>query len=445
MANSLPYKHTNFAQAVAQLSARLNNAGYWTQAEMQFALVSALRMWQALACSYKTRGEFSVDNPTVLIDLHAVLPDLAPSVTDQSLVSEIQYHLLEPATGNSWTGSDQFTLAEVVNALQRRRNQFLVETAALQTYTKTIPGPPPSVNRLLLTDKTIDVRRLEWIDTATGERTVLYRDDDFSSLSFNPGWPQDPDLPQVYSVAITSPTTVELIPSPLNEGTLESVTINAGPDLDPTGETATILGIPDDYTWAVKFGALADLLQVDGPTRDPQRAKFCEMLYAAGVEAAKINPVILLARANNELLYVESIFNLDTFIPSWENCPSDSTQVSGASGRNIFALAPVVATSVGATLDYVPNMPVPVSTADYVQVGRETLEVILDLAFIFCVFKQGGQEFIDSTALYPNFIRLAGVANSRISASAFYKTALDMPSHSQDKDVPRTRGENTNA
>ena len=50
------------------------------------------------------------------------------NVTDLQLLTEIEYQLIEPPSGATWTGSEMFTVQDILTALQRRRDQFLNET-----------------------------------------------------------------------------------------------------------------------------------------------------------------------------------------------------------------------------------------------------------------------------------------------------------------------------
>ena len=68
---------------------------------------------------------------------------LGHAVTDQDMVKIIQYHLLEPAPGNSWSGTDMFDLDDVTRALQQRRDQFLAETGVVVSEVLLGLGAPP--------------------------------------------------------------------------------------------------------------------------------------------------------------------------------------------------------------------------------------------------------------------------------------------------------------
>jgi hypothetical protein len=450
-----PYTHTTLSDAMAALGARLINPLYYTQPELQFSIIQAIRMWQAATTVYRERATFNTSINTPFYDLTVQIPTPIPpvgggttsrglglNVTDQDLFSEIAYHLLEPSSRTGWIGSAQFTQDTVLKSLQRSRNQFLSDTAAVQSAFSII-GPNPPTSRISLPDKTIDIRRIAWIDTPGGLHYQIFRDDDFSATSFNPGWPQNPGIPQIYSSAVSPPTTIEVIPGPLNVGTLELVTVQNGPDLTLAGG-GVVLGIPDDFAWAVKYGALAILFALDGTTLDPARAQYCRSLYQIGVELAKINPSVLMVRINDELIYTGSIFDMDTYMPGWEDKPG-APIYSAMSGRNILAVGPIAdAVGYGVTVDYVPNAPIPIQLGDFIQIGRESLDAVLGMAQCICAFKQGGDEFMSTIPYQKEFLRIAAVQNSKLAANAIYQKSMEENALLQNKTVPIMSGENAN-
>lgn len=167
------YTHTTRLQARTALALRLQDPGYahWDAAELDLYIAEALHLYQALTASYRERATpFNTVASQGFYDLRTLLPaQLGCSTLDQNLVSLIQYHLLEPATGNSWVGgTDQFDLTQVSNAIQKRRDRFLVETGIVHTYA-IIPSPPAPVSRVPLPANSIDVH--EWYPHPTNART----------------------------------------------------------------------------------------------------------------------------------------------------------------------------------------------------------------------------------------------------------------------------------
>ncbi len=432
------YQHTTRSQARAALSTRLEdpNNVRWLVEELNLYLADALRLWQALTGSYHDRSaSISTQNAVAFYDL-ATIPaaSLGCTLLDSDQVKTLQYHLLEPATGTSWTGSDQFNLTQVTQALQKRRDRFLLETGIVQSYSLLATAVPiPNNGRVPLPVNCIDVRRLAWKDGG-GTFYPLWRNDEFALNSFSPGW-LTPGVPSTYSAIVAPPLLAQLAPPPASPGSLECITVDSGAALNPAA--GVLMGIPDDFVPFVKWGALADLLSLDGKAYDPVRAAYAESVYALGVTLAIHNPSVIQLSLNGTPLFLSSVFDLDAFSPGWQNAPAAPSQAA-MSGRNLLAFAGIPNGVYSVVLDLVPNMPVPALDTNYLQVGKEVLDAILDYAQHLAMFKNGGAEFAGSTQLFQNLLKLAGVQNRRLQAMATYRRILDSPSTRQENTVPRT-------
>src|ERR1051326_7040412 len=262
-----------FGSLVLALSKRLFDqvAGYpyqfWSQQELRVYLTEALRTWQAATAWFRARDTFTTTPNTLWYDLTVSLANgsLAQTVRDSDLVASIQYRLLEPI-GIPWTGTDQFSLADVLGALQRRRDQFLSDTGVFLTHST----PAGGAGRIMLSDLTIDVRRLAWKDSASGQFTYLSREDESTLNAFRVGWSQTPGDPQEYSSSVTPPFVIQIAPPPSASGTLDLLSVDSGSTFDGSG---VLVGVPDDFAGYVAWGALADLLHPDLYARDAQRSR----------------------------------------------------------------------------------------------------------------------------------------------------------------------------
>lgn len=414
----MAYTHITLAQARAQLAGLLHDTGnvFWASAELDVWLKEALRTWGVAAHYWKERGTLSTSSGTAFYDLTT---GLSPStlrgqvVTDTNLVRDIQYHLLEPATGTSWTGSEQFTFSQVQNALQRRRDQFLVETGCHLTLSTPSVGATPD-GRKVLADTIIDIRRAAWKDSS-GEYNVLWRDDEHGAQAYDPAWLQNPGPPEAYSVSVSPPLTVQLIPPPLSSGELDLITVSAGATLDPAN--GVVMGIPDDFTWAVKFGALADLLGKDGQAYDPERSAYCEQRWREGIQLARIATSVIQVQIANVPTQLSALYELEAYNGNWQN-QTGTPDTPFLAGLNIIGFHKVPNGIFGASLDVLRNAPIPAADGDNLEVGREELEAIIQYAQHLASFKMGGEEFKATQPHYERFWRLAATRNARLKASA---------------------------
>lgn len=433
----MPYTHLTLAQARTQLAGLLHDTSnvYWTAAELDVWIKEALRTWAVAAHYWRERGTLSTSSGTAFYDLTAAL---SPStlrgqvVTDTNLVRDIQYHLLEPATGTSWTGSEQFTFSQAQNALQRRRDQFLVETACHLTLSTPAVGAAPD-GRKVLDDTVIDVRRMAWL-SSDGDYTVLWRDDEHGAQSYDSEWVQNPGTPSEYSVSVAPPLTVQLFPPPAGSGTLDMISVSSGATLDPAN--GVVMGIPDDFTWAVKFGALADLLGKDGQAYDPVRAAYCQQRWDDGIQLARITTSVVQAQIANVPKPVSSLFDLETYNGNWQNESGTPTRTLLA-GLNIIGFHKVPNGAFGVSVDVLRNAPIPSADGSNLEVGREELEAILRYAQHLAAFKMHGEEFDATKQHYEHFWKLAALRNGRLRAAAQNFAVLRNRAQAEESGRPR--------
>jgi hypothetical protein len=416
---------------VTALAARLSNAQFWTLTELQLYAVEACRTWNAVARWCRQRIAFdTASNPIPYLSQWYDLSQVAPSalgynITDAQLTVQIEYLLLEPPTYPTWTGTLQFTTQDILTAIQARRDQFILET--LQVLSIYLPGgPTPPASRFPISDSVLDVRRCAWRDTTSGVWSNLWRDNEFAVTAFMPSWAASAAIPQVYSVAVAPDFQVQVMPPPAANGTLHMVVASAGPAPNALAAPPGVsLGIPDDFVWVVKFGALADLLSKDGPARDPQRAAYAEQRWRQGLDIARAATTVMAGQIAGQPFIVDSVFALDAFSTGWLNAAPAQPSIIATAGLNVVAVdtpTPVTVppTQYGLSFDCVVNCPLP--TAVYVStplpVGRDAFDVIVDYAEHLAAFKMGGEEFAVTNGLWDRMLRLGSVYNERIRAVA---------------------------
>jgi len=429
------YAHLTLAAAKSQLATLLQDPGnvFWTDAELGVYIVEALRTWGVYSFYWKERGAFATVAATPFYDLPTQLPALRGyTVTDTTLVQTLEYHLLEPPTGGAWTGTDQFDLTAVTNALQRRRNQFLVETGCrVDNFPQNVA--PVSIGRTVLSDDVIDLRRLAWFDGTT--YSSVEREDEWAIDAFSPSWPQNPTTPYLYSVSVAPPLTVQLAPPPSNAGQLDICAVRTQANLNPAG--GVLMNVPDDFTWIIKWGALADLMGSDGQARDPQRVAYCEQRWKEGITLARLSTSAMGVRVNDVPAALVSLNEMDEYSPGWQNT-SGAPTIAAMAGLNLVALADVADGAYGITMDVVRNAPVPTANGDQIQVGREELEAILSYAQHIASFKMGGEEFAITAPHYERLVKLASLKNERLLANAKdFEALMDKGQRREEAFEPR--------
>lgn len=411
----MPYTTPTLTEATTALASRLNDPSNirWTLVELQAYVREALRTWSVWTSHWRDTGNvFTVVNQAIY-DLSVELPALrGHDLTNWDLVTDLQIALLEPpAAGGTWTGTDQFTLQQLTDAIQRRRDQFLRDTGVIQTRAEILyqPGDPALGVRLGLPEAILDVRRAAWRTAVTGTQFPLIRTDEWAANNFQPAWNTSTKPPTAYSVTATPPLFLQMIPPYVFEGTLDLITINKGSTVDPA--VATSLGIPDDYGWVVKYGALADLLSGDGLALDPQRAAYCEARWQQGIDHIRRNPVVLTARINNAPVTIGAIADADRYSPTWQLVSGVPKRVLLA-GHNLIASWPPPGLTGGPwtiTLDVVTNVVVPILGVDILPISADVYDSILDLAQHTALFKEGPGQTEQAMALLERAGRAGGI------------------------------------
>ena len=446
------YAYITSLQAEQALALRLNdvNNTRWGKAENNLYLAEALRSWNALTATWVAdwTTTYVQPNPATLpvwnstgnnfnslVGTNSTSPRYQ-TLTDAYLYEVAQYHLLEPPTGNgTWTGTNQFSLADFTQALQRRRDQVLQATDCNVGPFSTTLELNPNTNRVLLPDNVLDMRRVRYVPVQ-GDPATLFRADGLAFEYFTNGFEQTTGQPLEWDV-LASPQLAVTFDAMANQpNSLDCLAILAGPSIAPP--TASPLLIPDDWSWVLKWGMMADLLSKETESIDPQRAAYCLQRFEEGLKLMKALPWVLQARIQNIPVDTMSVYEMDDFNYEWQSNPSSQTQVVRG-GIDLFALSPVLpgGATQSVTLVMVGNMPIPAADGDEIQISRDVLDAVLDEAQHLAMWKDGYASVEQSMSLHKNFIRAAVETNSRLEESGIFESTLRPPVSRADEIDPR--------
>ena len=280
-------------------------------------------------------------------------------------------------------------------------------------------------------------------DAPTGVTFPLGRMDEWAEQSYVPGATQNPTQPFSYSVFGVPPVQIRMIPPPDDVGDIDLILVTAGPTLNFDVSNPVTIPISNELTAALKWGALADIIGSDGPSRDYARAAYCEQRYNEYVQLARIYPSVLTADINNVSCGIGSVFDMDSYLPDWQQTAGVPSFV-GMCGRQ---LACVGQTPDDGTAGGNPDggygvglwvcASVPTSPIGYIQAGQDQLDPIIDYAQHIASFKMGGAEFDGTERLFSNLIASAKSQNSRLSAVGFYRSAQQQAAMKDTMEVPR--------
>lgn len=452
MPQNSPFQYLTRAQVIAAISQRLNDPSnvFWTSAELVLYLNEALREWNVLTCAWPqdwTTTYTSTDkvwqstgnSQNSLVGWNSSSPRFQ-TLRDSDVYTIAQYHLLEPPTGNgSWTGTAQFSLSAFTNALQRRRDAILQATACYLGPFSNSFGVTPGTSNVQLPDSAsqsiLDIRRVRYVPAANqGSPVTLFREDSLAFEYFD----QTPTVgtPAIWDQIGSPPQSITLDTAPNVSNTLDILAVLSGGLISPPTESPLLM--PDDWTWVLKWGMVADLLRMEVESTDLERADYCEMRFQEGLEAMKFLPWMTQARINNQMVDTPSIAEMDNFDNEWQTNPN-ANQVIVRGGIDLFAVSPTIPadTNVGVTMTLIGNAPIPADDSAYVQVSRDVLDVLIDEVQHLAQFKEGGWEFYRSIELHKNFVKAATETNDRLRESGIFDTTLYPKNSRQNAAQPR--------
>ena len=412
---------------------------FWTQAERYLYLYEALRTWNALTGYW--RGDFTFTTTSALqwydMTSTAQMPNtLRPlTLTGTDLATMIEYHLLEPPVGaGTWTGSTQFNLQMLEDAITRRRNETLGTTGCRVSRLVV----QATSQRIHLPSTTIDLRRVAYIPADGSGISVLWQDDAWAqqAFSFNSAI-QPAGAPSVFTVS-TEPFLTFTVDTPPLPGQFELLVVDAGFLSTANDTLASSLQIPDDWSWVIKWGALADLFGREGNAKDDLRREYCESRYRAGLKLLERAPALLAARIGNLPLEIDSVKAADEFNTDWEAQPAGSPTSLLVAGLNLIATAPTPdAGPYSLTLTVIENAPIPPTADTCLLLDRSLFDIIVDYAQHLAMLKCGGEEFLATQAHLTRFMQAAALYVAKYYEMGEYAHTLLELSQREEMSNPR--------
>ena len=408
------------------------------------------------------RQDFQYNDPSNLWNSLGSLPGSPRlrTITDVDCYTEMQMMLLEPPSGGIWTGTNQFSISVMSQALQRRRDEIIQITNCNQQLLQNIPLTPNTI-RTELSDNVIDVERVRYIPggqlsggygtggygqggygvgnfTGGPSPVTLYRDDTISQEFYEaPLYQLQPGTPHTFSLSSEPPLSWQVDIAPNQPGTYEAVVLQSGAPFNPP--TPTLVGIPDDLVWVLEWGVLADLLGQESEAKDAERSAYALKRYQDGLQLMLKSPWIMLGKVNGVAVSLDSIVSMDRYSPEFDSNPSGFGPVIVVGGQD-FIGAPV-GQGIGVTV--LGNAPiVDANTGTWLQVSRSDWDAVLDLAQARAAFKQGGAEFKAALELEKSALQMCASENVRLKSMGAFSDVIDQRGNQQERDANRFNAAN---
>lgn len=400
------YEQITLAELTTQVSQLLDDTSqlYWVPLEIQYAIYETLRVFGSVTNFWRQRGTFQIhpNDNSPFYDISKQLPLLRSRTTTlNQITQEIQYHLLESPSGIAGTGSSgQVPISAILAAIQRARNRFVIDVHFPNAVHPNFEPVTPPNGLVYFDQESVFVHRVSWQDSG-GAWSNLWRDDTWTYDHSDSAWPFDPGAPISYSEAELAPLILQMYPPPVNAGTLEAVTVDSL--LVDITNPASTFNIPDEWAYAIKYAALEEILTGGNQIIDPMRAQYAAQRYSQAVTFAKDARSIIRLTVNGNPLPIDSLAAIDAGCSYWRN-QTGMPQMAGIM-YDFAVMNPGVADQTyGIGADLVTPAPLP-TLNQYIPVGEENLQDIIDYTVNYLMLKCGGTEFKSTMGLLDNFQR----------------------------------------
>ena len=384
------YSFISFVALEGALLERLQDtAAQWTTyGEAGIYITEALRVLNAQTAIWNKDYRLDFNPGDTWKTLNAPGSPRQRTVTDNVIATQMEYMLLEPPSGLVWTGTTQFDITNLCNALQFRRDEILQITGA--NPVNLLADSPVMSQRTILQDSTLELRRVRWIPVDSSlSPYALWREDVTTTDAYGDLLPIEPGAPDSYLITNNNPLAFDVSCPPNEPGTWDMLALYSGVPLMPPN--IQVLGLPDDWTFVAMYGALADALANSPESRDELREKYCRMRYERGLKAMQELPWLVDASVADLPVDTPSFKEMDDFAQNWENTwPQDDPQIV-VGGMDLVALAPFATSTVSSVLTVVVNAPV--NQANPVQLGRDAVDQVLYYSQHIAMFNTGGADF----------------------------------------------------
>jgi hypothetical protein len=488
--------------AIAALQSRLNNSSLWTTAELWQYITESLRHFNGLCEQWNST--FNIQNANgqwINTGTMAGSPRLR-TVTDQYLYGQMASMLLEPPlVSGAWAGSSQFNLGNLQNALQKRTQEVIQQTSCNIAQLSPINATTGVRNGYVLDDTVLEPRRNRFLalmaqTTATassGSSTaslgsavgvvvgqaisaigiqtgtfatsvsgnvvglslpttasligtaiqfyqpyLLTREDVLSFQSFEPQYLQTVGYPQSWAVASEPPLSFDVDIAPTAPGYFDMLALQSGPTFSPP--TASLLGVPDDWSMVPMYGALADVLGQEAESTDNARASYCLERYTELMEMMKKSNWLLQTLINQTVSRPVALADMDALAVNWQESQDNLPAVIEA-GPDFIAPLPGNGNLLSVTL--VGNAPLLDQTGTYVQCGRDDWDAVLNYAHHVASFKMGNDGFQATTPMLKAFYQFCADRNKRWSTQGVFVKYLRSEGRKQEVASPRWEAKET--
>ena len=347
----------------------------------------------------------------------------ALAIATAKLYNGVEQGTLEPPTPTGWTPllfhSDGSGFAAVFYQIVNGPSDL---SFAWQGFSDTPPVGEISISTF---NSSVPI-------SSNGQGITLYRDDTIANEFYEPPLYQlSAGTPQTFSLSSEPPLSWDVDIPPDQAGSYEAIILKAGAPFNPP--TPTLINVPNDFVWALEWGALADLLGRESEATDRERAAYAMKRYQDGLQLIQKAPWIELGKVDGAAVSIDSIYAADRYDPEWDSNPTGFGPMIVSGGVDFFGSP--VGHGVGATV--LGNAPILDSTSTYVQISRADADIMFDLAQSRASFKMGGGEWKAALELDQRAIQACAAENSRLRSMGSFSDILVQRGTEQERSMNR--------
>lgn len=401
------YTHTTFAEMKDRLAELLGDPTqtFYSNAELGRYIVEALQWWGLTAQYFRESARLTTVAGQAFYDLTEDVYDSTGTtllqsltITDRQAINDILYHLMEPQITDwtaPWAGSEQFSLEELTQMVEENRDSLLKMSGCLLYPSEYVVAG--GQQRVFLDEDVVQVVRASIEEDGGDGPLVMWAIDQTQAQGTS--FSSFPALgrPKSYATSYTPVLATDIFPAARTQATIECSVIRAGERLDPT-LAATILEFPDDAVWIIKYAAIDDLVGGDGLGRAPEWSQYMEQRWQRGLQDLKGYQSIVWSTVGGRRMTISSLAELDAQRPTWQQSQGTPRSIH-LLNWNRFAINPVPDGEYILELEIVRKAPLPSADDDYIQVGREQIDALLDYAQHIAMIKCQGAELTQSIPL----------------------------------------------
>ncbi|HWF62943.1 MAG TPA: hypothetical protein VN666_21905 [Nitrospira sp.] len=444
----MSYAYLTFGALKAELLSRLQDPSgiFTTNTEAGIYVKEALQVLNAQANIWNVDYKFDFNAGDTWKSLDVMGSPRQRTVTDDDIYKQMEAMLMEPMSGGTWTGTNQYNIGILSAALQYRRDELLLQSAAnVQRITQS---SPTSSVRSALPNNVLDLFRVRWIqaDSTYGMPYALGREDVSTANAFGPLLNIEFGQPDSWMITANAPLEFDVSCPPNQPGTWDMLVLNSGAAFAPPA--ATVVGLPNDWTWVAMYGALADVLANSPEGRDSLRAKYCLKRYEQGKKAMLNLPWLIESSIASIPVDTPSFKEIDAWLQNWEQRqPVDDPNIV-VGGVDYVALAPFNTgtnfngATVSSVLTVVGNAPLPSVDGDFVQLDQAGVDAVLNYSQHLASFKLGGRDFTATIPLLDQFEAYCRQKNRQYAALGVFRPQLLMEGLRGDELDPRFEKDN---